>query len=220
MKHRAFLAAIALVLSACQPKADEAPFTPVAINPFLGDAVLGDPDAPVTIIEYASTTCTHCEAFHRLILPGLKTAYIDTGKAKLIYRVLPTNPGAVSAAGAAIARCAGEKEFFPVLDDLFASQEEILNAARSETRVRKELVRVGIRHGLTEDEIRTCIDDPSIDAYLRKVIAEAPAFVQSTPTLIVDDQHVEEVSPDSMKAAIDAALAKAETPAPAAPAPP
>ena len=59
----------------------------LAIQPT--DHVLGDPKAPVTLIEYASFTCPHCAHFDTQILPELKKKWIDSGKVKLIYRDFP-----------------------------------------------------------------------------------------------------------------------------------
>jgi protein-disulfide isomerase len=200
----------ALLLAACgkaAPAAD-APFAPVPITPYLEDAVMGDPAAPVTITEYASTTCGHCYAFHEEVLPKLKAKYIDTGKAKLIYRVLPTPPGPVSAAGAAIARCAGKDQFFAVIQNLFDDQEDILDSVRNPADLQKRFTKLGARYGLTPDEVRTCIEDKGIQDYLLKVIGEAPEYVTSTPTLIVDGEHIKDHSLEALSAAIDAKLPK------------
>jgi protein-disulfide isomerase len=194
---------------ASAPATPSAEAAPVAISPYLGETVLGDPAAPVEVIEYASTTCGHCAAFHALVIPELKSRYIDTGKAKLVYRVLPTAPGAVSAAGAAIARCAGEDRFFAVIDDLYASQEQILRAARSEETARAALVEVAERHGLSAGQARACMSDPGIAQQLEASLQDLPEFVNSTPTLIVDGAEVEEPSPENLFAAIEAAHAAA-----------
>ena len=72
----------------------------------LGDNVLGSPDAPVTIIEYASMTCPHCAHFHETTYPQLKAKYIDTGKVRFIFREFPLDQ--LAAAGSMLARCAGK----------------------------------------------------------------------------------------------------------------
>jgi len=199
-------------LAACSADV-EAPFKPASITPFLEEAVLGDPAAPVEIIEYASTTCGGCYQLHTTIMPELKTTYIDTGKAKLLYRVLPTSPAPVSAAGAAIARCAGKDKFHDVIADLYASQPDILSAAQSGD-VQAELVKVGVRHGLSPDEVRTCVEDPTVRAYTLKIASEAPAFVQGTPSLIVNGDYVENNSRDEIFALIESKLATVSIPGP------
>lgn len=209
------LAAIA-GLAACSPGVDEEPFTPVAIHPFLEDAVLGDASAPVTIVEYASTTCHGCYQLHTTLMPELKATYIDTGKVKLVYRVMPTPPADVSVAGAAIARCAGKDKFHAVIADLFANQPKILRDAAIGGGARADLVKIGVRHGLTRDEARTCIADKAIQDYTLKVARAAPAYVTHTPSLIVNGRYIEHNSRETIYAAIDGSLAAA-APAEAAP---
>ena len=92
---------------------------PVAVNPamvladghepVLGDVVLGDAEAPVTIIEYASLTCPHCSSFHINTWPQVKEAYVDTGKVKFILREAYFDKQGLWAS--MTARCGGEKGF-------------------------------------------------------------------------------------------------------------
>ncbi len=131
-RARLALASAALLLAACTPAAEIDAYTKVPISPFLGKPVLGDPNAPVELAEYASTTCGHCRGFHEEIFPALKAKYIDTGKVKLAWYVLPTAPAPLSLAGAAIARCAGEDRFFEAIDTLFDEQDTLFNAAAPE----------------------------------------------------------------------------------------
>ncbi len=158
------LAAAALALAACEVPREAEAYTTVPITPFLGEPVLGDKGAPVTITEYASTTCGHCKAFHDQVFPELKAKYIDTGKVKLVWAVMPTPPAAVSLAGAALARCAGEDRFFAVLDDLFDRQDALVEASRNPWQLQNRLREIGARHGLTPDQVGTCMDDKAIDA--------------------------------------------------------
>ena len=83
--------------------------------------VLGDPNAPVLMIEYSSLTCPHCAAFHSGALPEIKERYIDTGMVRLEMRDYPLNEAA--AVGALVARCAAEERYFPLVDLLFAQQQ-------------------------------------------------------------------------------------------------
>ena len=83
--------------------------------------VLGDPAAPVEIREYSSLTCPHCRTFHIDTLPSVKADFIDTGKAKLVYRDFPLDLRAWLAS--AVAHCAGPDRFFTFLNVLYDEQE-------------------------------------------------------------------------------------------------
>ncbi len=87
---------------------------------FEDDRILGAADAPATIIEYSSLTCPHCASFHRSTLPQVKADWIETGKARLVYRHYPLDRLALYAA--AVANCVQGDGFFGVLDTLFLSQ--------------------------------------------------------------------------------------------------
>src|SRR5262249_50372806 len=80
----------------------------------LGDMALGDANAPVTIIEYASMTCPHCAHFHETTYPELKKKYIDTGKVRFIFREFPLD--SLALAGSMLARCAGKDKYFPMIE--------------------------------------------------------------------------------------------------------
>jgi protein-disulfide isomerase len=228
MKHaRLALASAALLLAACTPPAEidastKAPaaeigaYTKVPISPFLGKPLLGDANAPVELAEYASTTCGHCRAFHEEIFPELKATYIDTGKVKLAWYVLPTAPVPLSLAGAAIARCAGEDRFFAAIDVMFDEQEALFNAASPED-VKKQLNAIGAKFDLSPDAVSTCIDDPTILAATNAALADMPATITGTPSFVINGVKIEPASLEAISAAIDAELAKAG--APAAPAP-
>jgi protein-disulfide isomerase len=179
----------------------------VEISPFLGQPVMGDPAAPVEIVEYASTTCGHCRAFHKDELPELKAKYIDTGKARLVYRVLPTPPAQVSIAGAALARCAGEEKFFDVIADLFDSQDELVSAARAPRKLQQAFNAIGARHGLSADEVGTCLADEGIAQTTIQGVQETPATITGTPSFLVDGTEVEENTFEAVAAAIEAHLA-------------
>lgn len=62
------------------------------------ERILGDPEAPVTIVEYASLTCPHCARFHLDILPQVKEEWIDEGRARLVFRHFPLDGLALRAA--------------------------------------------------------------------------------------------------------------------------
>ena len=151
----------------------------------LQDRVLGRADAPVTIIEYASLTCSHCRKVHTEVIPQLKKDYIDTGKVKLIYRDFPFDRLALM--GAVLARCAPEDRFFSFIDVLFAQQE---NWARSEDPF-AALTRIGKLGGVNPSDFDACLkNQPLVDGIVEKRLAGQKNFdVNATPTFIIDGNH-------------------------------
>jgi protein-disulfide isomerase len=154
----------------------------LAIQPT--DHVLGDPKAPVTLIEYASFTCPHCAHFATQILPEVKKKWIDTGKVKLIYRDFPLDQTAVKAAQ--LAECSGNDRYFAVVDMIFATQG---NWAASSDPI-AELAK-GLRiAGMGDKEVKACLAN---DAMSNAVIADyrggETLGVNSTPTLFINGQQ-------------------------------
>jgi protein-disulfide isomerase len=214
MKRIAFAAlAGALLVSACNDSGPALPHKTVPVTPFMGEAVMGSAAAPVEIVEYASTTCGHCKAFHEEVLPELKAKYVDTGMAKLVYRVMPTPPPELSVAGAALARCAGEEKFFVVIEDLFQNQETLINAMRQPRRLQRELTELGSRHGLSADEVGSCIAFEPLTQHLVDIARAAPSSVTGTPAFNVNGVDVEGNTLEALSAAIDSALGVPANPA-------
>jgi protein-disulfide isomerase len=151
----------------------------MAVQP--GDHVLGDPKAPVTIVEYASLTCSHCAHFHTQILPELKKKWIDTGKVKLIYRDFPLDQVAVKAGQ--IAECAGNDRYFAVLDIIFRGQPTWATASDPIAELAKPL-RIA---GLSEAAIKACLaNEAMLNAVLADYRGGEALGVNSTPTLFID----------------------------------
>jgi protein-disulfide isomerase len=146
------------------------------------EQILGNPNAPVTIIEYASLTCPHCAQFHKDVLPKLKERYIAPGKVRLIYRDFPLDRSALAAA--ALAHCAGPERYFSMLDVLFETQA---NWARADDPIAalKQLGRLG---GLTDQEMTACLADEKLtNSILQgRLAGENQYKIGSTPTFIID----------------------------------
>jgi protein-disulfide isomerase len=145
---------------------------------------LGDPDAPVTLIEYASLTCPHCAQFHTEVLPELKERYIATGKVRLVYRDFPLDERALMAA--ALAHCAGPDRYFGFLDVLFETQS---SWARAENYI-AALKRLGKLGGMSDEQIDACLADQElIDGILQtRLDGQDEHQVSSTPTLVVNGE--------------------------------
>ena len=154
----------------------------LAIQP--GDHVLGDPKAPVTLIEYASFTCPHCAYFATEILPPVKKKWIDSGKVKLIYRDFPLDQTAVKAAQ--LAECAGNDKYFGVVDMIFSTQAKWAVASDPIADLAKSL-RIA---GMGDAEVKACLAN---DAVQNGVIADyrggEALGVNSTPSLFVNGEQ-------------------------------
>jgi protein-disulfide isomerase len=145
------------------------------------DHVLGDPKAPITLIEYASLTCPHCAHFSVAVLPELKKKWIDTGKVKLIYRDFPLDQTALKAAQ--LAECAGKNKYFGVIDMIFETQPKWATASDPMAELGKSL-RIA---GMGENEVKACLAN---DAVANGVVADyrggETLGVNSTPTLFIN----------------------------------
>ena len=147
----------------------------------LPDKVLGKADAPVTIVEYASMTCPHCAHFHATALPELKTKYIDTGKARLIFREFPFDPRAE--AGFMLARCSNDN-YFPMIDVLFKQQQNWASVENA----KDALLQISKLAGFSQESFEACLTDQKLLEDVRAVQKRgADEFkVDSTPTFFIN----------------------------------
>lgn len=169
-----------------------------------GDFVIGQPSAPVTVIEYASLTCPHCRSFHEDVLPRLRSEYIDTGKVKLVYRDFPLDGMALRAS--MLARCAGRERFFGFLDLLFKQQR---NWATAEDPV-AALRDLAAQGGMDAREFEACLANPRIEKEVleQRLEAEKAFSVNSTPSFIVNGRKMTAAATfEGFKRVIDPLLA-------------
>jgi protein-disulfide isomerase len=162
------------------------PTTPLPkLDDMLAEKVMGDPAAPVTMIEYSSLTCSHCGDFNVITLPLLKATYIDTSRMKLVYRDFPLDNGAMSAS--MVARCSGDR-FFTVIGRLYEQQ----NTWSLSADVTAGLKKVVAPLGMTSDDVDACLADGDLrNGILGIRNAGAQQFgVNATPTFIVNGRVI------------------------------
>jgi protein-disulfide isomerase len=152
----------------------------------LGDKILGNALAPVTIIEYASMTCSHCASFHQNGFKFLKERYIDSGKVRYILREFPTDP--LAAAGFMLAHCGGEGRYFPIVDLIFAQQSVW---TRSERPV-DALLNVVKQAGFTQESFETCLRNQTLydGVQAARQRGSEKFSVDSTPTFFINGRRV------------------------------
>jgi protein-disulfide isomerase len=147
----------------------------------LGDISLGDDNAPITIIEYASMTCPHCAHFSNDVFPEFKKKYIDTGKVRFIMREFPLDQ--LAAAAFMLARCAGKDRYYPMIETLFATQRDWVVQ-----RPLQPLMRIAKQAGMSEDAFNECLKDQKILDSINEVRERASKVlkVDSTPTFFIN----------------------------------
>ncbi len=147
------------------------------------DRVLGQENAPVTIIEYASMTCSHCAAFNKDVLPEIKKRLIDTGKAKLIYRDFPLDNIALRAS--MMTRCAPADKYFNLVEVVFNNQERWAHAQDPI----EGLARLGILAGVDADLFNACIKNDALETAILDGLRDAQTKYQikSTPTFVLNN---------------------------------
>ncbi len=182
----------------------------------LQDIVFGDPNAPVTLVEYASWTCPACLDFHTRIMPNVKADYVDTGKVKFVFREFPTAPTNIAVAGFAIARCTEDDQYYDILDELFMRQDAILTLARQGGPVVEALKQIGANHGIEGDEaFDACLDSQeNRDAIRASIAAARAAGVDATPTFFLNGERMDtnaRISVVAFSAELDAVLASSES---------
>lgn len=147
----------------------------------LGDKVQGKADAPVTIVEYASMTCSHCADFHVKTYPALKSRYIDTGKVRYVFREFPLDP--LAAGAAMLARCVPEDKYFAAIDVLFQQRDKWVVQKPIEP-----LGNIAKQFGLTQQQFEQCLSNQSLLDGLDAVRQRAAQKfgVNSTPTFFIN----------------------------------
>lgn len=148
------------------------------------DMVVGDKNAKVTVIEYASLTCSHCADFHKNTYPEIKAKYIDTGKIKFVNRPFPLDEQSLRAA--MLATCAGKEKFHKFIDVMFSTQA---NWAYNKNYL-EVLANIGKLGGLTGADFDKCMADKTLEdrIMLEKLNASKVLAVRATPSFFINGQ--------------------------------
>ena len=181
------------------PKVDPDVATLMEEGP-LEDIVMGKADAPNTIVEYASMTCPHCANFYNDVFPEVKEKYIDTGKARFVFREFPLDGLAVAAS--MLARCAGNDRFYPMVDGLFETQETW--AVPGEDGKQKLLL-IAKQAGFTQEAFDKCLGDKELFEKIVEVRTRGHEKfgVDATPSFFVNGKRLPGATLKDFEAAID-----------------
>lgn len=178
------------------------------------DMVIGNPDAPIEIIEYASTTCPHCATFNNEILPELKKKYVETGKVKIIFRnYVFQQPFDIFASS--LNRCVSEKKFFPLLGLYFKRQNSWMKYKEfGELKsygkyaalgfAKGEAIKIAKIAGMKESEAYQCLARTDVLKYLMdgNKAAQEKYQINSTPSIIVNGTKLDAYDFETIEKAI------------------
>ncbi len=154
------------------------------------DMTLGNPQAKVTVVEYASVGCPVCARWYQDVWPAFKAKYIDTGKINFVSREMLVGGGVevnVAASGFLLARCAGKDKYFTVIDAIYNNQNQAFAAPR------QTLVDIARSSGMTEAAFDQCVsDEAAIKALEDRVQRHATKDgIDSTPTFVVNGKKLD-----------------------------
>ena len=178
-------ASAAFWLTGSTARAAESATVPVAdlmADATLPDVALGKDDAPVTMIEYLSMTCSHCAAFHAETYPTLMKDYVETGKVRFIMREFPLDP--LAAVGFMLARYAGPDKRNAVVDLLFAQQR---NWAFGDKNI-EALEALVKQTGMTKKSFDECLADKALYGKINQFRDDASKKfgINATPTFFIN----------------------------------
>jgi protein-disulfide isomerase len=174
------------------------------------EMTLGDPEAPVQVIEYASFTCPHCASFNETVWPVIKENYVDTGKIGFTYREVYFDRYGLWAG--MLARCAGDtQKYFAISDLIYERQRDWTQGAPAE--IAESLRKIGRTAGLGEEQIDACMaDGAKAEALVAEFEANAEADgIESTPSFIIDGQKYSNMSYEEFAGILDGQLAEDES---------
>lgn len=168
---------------------------------------VGNPDAAVTVIEYASFTCPHCKNFHTDTFGDLKKNYIDTGKINFIYREVYFDRFGLWAG--MVARCGGPDRYFGLTGLLYENQSDWL-AGGDPALIVENLRRIGKSGGLTDEQLDVCLSDGEkaqalVEVYQKNSEADG---INSTPSFLINGESFSNMTYEDFAAAIDEKLAE------------
>lgn len=174
-------------------------------TPAVTDFALGDANAKVKIIEYASFTCPHCARFHTEVFKPLKADYIDTGKVHFTLREVYFDKFGLW--GAMLARCGGEMRYFGIAGVLFETQSDWLAGGETEAAI-DNLKKIGRTAGMEDAAVEACFNDQkTAEALVARFQENATAdAIEGTPTLMINGEKHPNMSYADLKAIIDPLL--------------
>ena len=156
--------------------------------------ILGNLNAPNTLVEYASLSCVHCANFHNQKLPEIKKKLIETGKLKYIYKDFPLDMPAMLAA--MVTNCYEGEQFHTTLNSLFRNQKKWVTASSNKEELLNAFHQILKQHGISLEKIKICAEEnednkKKWDSILASRLEGQKLGVNSTPSFILNGKKLE-----------------------------
>lgn len=181
----------AVVTDTAAPAADPYPVTPsgprdpaaLSVADLMQEKALGNPNAPVKVVEYASFTCSHCTDFHIRTFNQIKMAYIDTGKVYWIYREFPLDNIALNISK--VTRCAPNEKYFNLVDVIFHNRDRWITSQNPMGSIASYAKLAGV----SDELFQACSTNEELETAILRTMGEAQTVwkVQATPTFVIND---------------------------------
>lgn len=181
---------------------------------------MGNPDAPIKLVEYGSRTCPTCGQFGRDSVPALADTYVASGKVSYEFRDFAVH-GAPDLAAGLLGRCGGTGPFFPILDQMYANQNAVLDKLQSlpesfQAQVQQMHPAQAVslwaqqlgyidfvkQRGIPEAKARQCLADQKGLEALVKITEDAADKVTGTPSFFLNDNKLDAVNWTQVEAAL------------------
>lgn len=181
----------------------------VPMTVFKDDRTLGNPKAPITMIEYAAPTCPHCAHFAMNVMPQIKQNYIDTGKVFYIFRVFPLSP-ADGAIEAIARRCLPADKYFHFIDVMFRNQSKWDPDGYQIPDVHAAILQMSRSQGIDDAQADQCMTNKEEQDRINQVALDGQTKynIDSTPTFIINGEVVHVAEWAELKAKFDSLLSK------------
>lgn len=153
------------------------------------DRAVGDPAAPVTLVEYASVACGHCADFHENVQPMIDEEFIETGQVRHVFREMITGSAPLAVTGFMLANCAPEDRYFDMIDLLFRQQRAIFASAQRPGAALEEYRSIARSVGMSDAEFTECLNSADnraavLDAHQRAI----DDGIESTPQFLINGE--------------------------------
>ena len=153
------------------------------IEKILEDRKIGNDNAPIKIVKYASFTCGHCAIMNNKTMPEIKKQFVDTGIAQITYKSFPLDEHSMLAT--LMVQCAPKDKFLELYETLYQRQQDWFKSGNSI----EFLANIAELTGVSREKFEACTNNQELKAALTKDMKESYTKYQinAVPALVIND---------------------------------